>query len=109
MQSARALLAGSFPAPAPGEEFAPPGSGRPEPDGVGTAAFGEAAPGWSDPFGAFAVVPGSRWVGGFASTLLRCGSTGVFPTPGAGRPGEMPGTLGDPGAAVVPVAVALGA
>src|SRR5207248_406195 len=31
------------------------------------------------------------------------------PTPGAGRPGETPGTLGDPGAAVAPGAVALGA
>ena len=66
---------------------------------------GVVVPGCVVPFGEFDVVPGSRWLDGFASTLLRCGSTGVLATPGAGLPGDMPGTF-DEGDAVAPGVVA---
>ena len=44
------------------------------------------------------MVPGRRWVGGLASTLLRGGSIGVLATPGAGDRG----IVADPGAGVRP-------
>lgn len=81
-----------------GEELAPPGLGLP-PEGGGLVVSGFAVrspDGCGEAPGSVAVEPGSLCVGGRASTLLRCGSTGVFPTPGARGAGvrEVPGRAG---------------